>query len=156
MYLLDTCTISELVVKQPSPTVLDWFTQQPPESLYLSVVTIGEITKGIQKMPTSRRRLDLEIWLNHDLLVQFQSRIIDVDLAIITIWGELTGRLEIQGRRLPTIRFSHRRYHPSERVHTRHSQRKRFHRNRRNPDQPIHRIKVSIPPYCKSRSHTHL
>jgi toxin FitB len=103
MYLLDTCTISELVVKQPSPTVLDWFTQQPPESLYLSVVTIGEITKGIQKMPPSRRRSDLEIWLNHDLLVQFQSRIIDVDLAIITIWGELTGRLETQGRRLPTM-----------------------------------------------------
>ncbi len=47
MYLLDTCTISELVVKQPSLTVLDWFAQQPSDSLYLSVVTIGEITKGI-------------------------------------------------------------------------------------------------------------
>ena len=103
MYLLDTCTISELVVKQPSPAVLDWFAQQPPDSLYLSVVTIGEIAKGIQKMPASRRRSDLEIWLNHDLLVQFQSRIINVDLAIITVWGELTGRLEIQGRRLPTM-----------------------------------------------------
>ena len=103
MYLLDTCTISELVVKQPSPAVLDWFAQQPPDSLYLSVVTIREIAKGIQKMPASRRRSDLEIWLNHDLLVQFQSRIINVDLAIITVWGELTGRLEIQGRRLPTM-----------------------------------------------------
>ena len=103
MYLLDTCTISELVVKQPSPAVLDWFAQHPPDSLYLSVVTIREIAKGIQKMPASRRRSDLEIWLNHDLLVQFQSRIINVDLAIITVWGELTGRLEIQGRRLPTM-----------------------------------------------------
>ena len=103
MYLLDTCTISELVVKQPSPAVLDWFTQQPPESLYLSVVTIGEITKGIQKMLTSRHRSDLERWLNYDLLIQFKSRIIDVDLAIITVWGELTGRLETQGRRLPTM-----------------------------------------------------
>jgi toxin FitB len=103
VYLLDTCTISELVVKQPSPNVLDWFAQQSPESLYLSVVTIGEITKGIQKMPTSRRRSDLESWLNHELLVQFQSRIIEVDLATMTIWGELTGRLEAQGRRLPTM-----------------------------------------------------
>jgi tRNA(fMet)-specific endonuclease VapC len=103
IYLLDTCTISELVVKQPSPNVFNWFAKQPPESLYLSVVTIGEITKGIQKMPTSHRRSDLESWLNHELLVQFQSRIIEVDLATMTIWGELTGRLEAQGRRLPTM-----------------------------------------------------
>ena len=75
MYLLDTCTISELVVKQPSPNVLDWSAKQPSENFYLSVVTIGEITKGIQKMPTSRRRSDLESWLNHELLVQFQVRI---------------------------------------------------------------------------------
>ncbi len=54
-------------------------------------------------MSTSRHRSDLERWLNHNLLVQFQSRIIDVDRATITVWGELTGRLEIQGRRLPTM-----------------------------------------------------
>ncbi|MCY7406932.1 MAG: type II toxin-antitoxin system VapC family toxin [Alkalinema sp. CAN_BIN05] len=103
MYLIDTCTISELIVKQPSPNVLDWFAKQPPDSLYLSVVTIGEITKGIQKMPKSHRRFDLESWLNHELLVQFQSRIVEVNLATMTIWGELSGRLEAQGRRLPSM-----------------------------------------------------
>jgi toxin FitB len=55
MYLLDTCTISDVVAKQPHPNVLSWFTTQPLETVYLSVVTIGELTKGIQKMPTSRR-----------------------------------------------------------------------------------------------------
>jgi toxin FitB len=103
MYLLDTCTISEFVVKQPDPKVLDWFANQPPEMVYLSVVTIGEIAKGIQKLPSSRRRSTLEVWLNHDVLVQFQARIVDIDLVTMTVWGELTGRLEPQGRMLPTM-----------------------------------------------------
>jgi toxin FitB len=103
MYLLDTCTISDVVAKQPNPNVLDWFTNQPPETVYLSVITIGEITKGIQKMPPSRRRTELEIWLDQAVLIQFQQRIIDIDLATMVLWGELTGRLEPQGRMLPTM-----------------------------------------------------
>ena len=103
MYLLDTCTISEAVVKQPNQNVLNWLITQSPETVYLSVITIGEITKGIQKMPISRRRSDLEEWLNQDLLIQFQHRIVEIDIAIIILWGTLTGRLESQGRRLPTM-----------------------------------------------------
>jgi toxin FitB len=103
MYLLDTCTISDVVAKQPHPNVLSWFTTQPLETVYLSVVTIGELTKGIQKMPTSRRRTDLETWLAQDVLVQFQQRIVDIDLNTMVLWGELTGRLEPQGRMLPTM-----------------------------------------------------
>jgi toxin FitB len=102
MYLLDTCTISEFVVKQPDPKVLDWFTNQPPETVYLSVITIGEITKGIQKLPLSRRQTELEAWLE-EVLVEFQQRIFGVDLATMVLWGELTGRLEPQGRMLPTL-----------------------------------------------------
>jgi toxin FitB len=103
MYLLDTCTISDVVAKQPHPNVLNWFTTQPLETVYLSVVTIGELTKGIQKMPLSRRRTDLETWLAQDILVQFQRRIVDIDLNTMVLWGELTGRLEPQGRMLPTM-----------------------------------------------------
>jgi len=103
MYRLDTCAISEVVVKQPHPNVLNWFTNQPPETVYLSVITIGELTKGIQKMPISRRRADLEAWLAWDILVQFQQRIVDLDLNTMVLWGELTGRLEPQGRMLPTM-----------------------------------------------------
>ncbi len=103
MYLLDTCTISDVVAKQPHPNVLNWFTNQPPETVYLSVITIGELTKGIQKMPSSRRRTDLETWLAQDILVQFQQRIVDIDLNTMVLWGELTGRLEPQGRMLPTM-----------------------------------------------------
>ncbi len=103
MYFLDTCTISDVVAKQPNQNVLDWFTNQPPATVYLSVITIGEITKGIQKMPSSRRRTELEIWLDKAVLIQFQQRIIEIDLATMILWGELTGRLEPQGRMLPTM-----------------------------------------------------
>jgi len=49
-YLLDTCLISELVAKRPNKGVVDWLDAQPPEILYLSVITIGEIAKGINKL----------------------------------------------------------------------------------------------------------
>ncbi|MFN6563817.1 MAG: PIN domain-containing protein [Nostoc sp. ChiSLP01] len=52
-YLLDTCLISELVAKQPNQQVLDWLDAQLPETLYLSVITIGEIAKGISKITAS-------------------------------------------------------------------------------------------------------
>ncbi len=103
MYLLDTCTISEAAVKQPHPKVLNWLTTQSPATVYLSVVTIGEIIKGIQKMPASRRRTELETWLHQELLLQFQHRIVEIDLATMMVWGELTGRLVSQGRQLPTM-----------------------------------------------------
>ncbi len=103
MYLLDTCTISEIVVKQPHPNVLNWFNNQPPETVYLSVITIGELTKGMQKMSIGRRRTDLETWLAQDILVQFQQRIVDINLNTMVLWGELTGKLESQGRMLPIM-----------------------------------------------------
>jgi tRNA(fMet)-specific endonuclease VapC len=57
-YLLDTCLISEMVSKQPSQQVLDWLDAQVPESLFISMITIGEIAKGIIKMPSSKRMFE--------------------------------------------------------------------------------------------------
>ena len=73
-YLLDTCVISELISKRPNQTVLDWLDAQVPSDLYLSVITIGELTKGVRRLPDSRRKSDLENWLETDLLVQFSGR----------------------------------------------------------------------------------
>lgn len=63
-YLLDTCIISELISKQPNQGVVTWIDTQLESELYLSVITFGEITKGIHKLPPSARRDDLTIWLN--------------------------------------------------------------------------------------------
>jgi len=102
-YLLDTCLISELVSKQPNQKVLDWLDAQIPETLYLSVITIGEIAKGISRLPSSQRKEDLDIWLNQTLPNRFAGRIIGVDIPTMLLWGELVGNLEKQGRPLPMM-----------------------------------------------------
>ena len=102
-YLLDTCLISELVSKQPDRKVLDWLDAQIPEELYLSVITIGEIAKGISKIAASQRKEELRIWLNETLLDRFAERIIGIDLETMLLWGELVGNLEKLGRPLPIL-----------------------------------------------------
>jgi tRNA(fMet)-specific endonuclease VapC len=96
--LLDTNVISELVARQPDPRVVQWVDQLDPNSVYLSVITIGELHKGIEKLPDSRRKETLRDWLSNDLLIRFSGRILALDVAAMLTWGALMGRLERQGR----------------------------------------------------------
>lgn len=102
-YLLDTNVISELVVKQPHQPVLDWLDAQDANSIYLSVITIGELRKGIEKLPVSSRKSTLQIWLTDDLLARFHGRILSIDVDVMLLWGELTGRLASTGRPLAAL-----------------------------------------------------
>jgi tRNA(fMet)-specific endonuclease VapC len=102
-YLLDTCVISELVAKRPSQKVVDWIDQLDPDSVYLSVITIGEIRKGIEKLPDSPRKATLQTWLTDELLVRFNGRILPIDIAVILVWGQLIGRLELKGKKMAAI-----------------------------------------------------
>lgn len=102
-YLLDTCLISELVAKQPNQQVLDWLDAQVPETLYLSVITIGEIAKGISKLTDSKRKESLTTWLNETLPNRFQQRILTIDFSTMALWGNLVGQLEQNGRPLPVM-----------------------------------------------------
>jgi predicted nucleic acid-binding protein len=102
-YLLDTCIISELVSKQPNPKVVEFVDLLGPEDVYLSVITIGEIVKGIEKLSKSRRKTDLHNWLNEDLLVRFEGNILTLDTDILIEWGALTARLESVGKTMPAI-----------------------------------------------------
>ena len=102
-YLIDTCIISELIRKQPDPNILDWFDRQDATDLYLSVVTIGEISKGIARLPESRCKVALTKWLTQDLMVRFAENICDLDTGTMLLWDELLGRLEMQGRVLPLM-----------------------------------------------------
>jgi tRNA(fMet)-specific endonuclease VapC len=96
-YLLDTNVISELIARQPNQKILDWLDSLDPSTLYLSVVTIGEIRKGIEKLPPSKRKDAIRAWLETDLLLRFQGNILDISVDIMLSWGELTGRLENAG-----------------------------------------------------------
>ncbi len=102
-YLLDTCVLSELVTKQPNVKVVDFVDSLDPDDVYLSVITIGEIVKGIEKLPNSRRKQELHTWLKEDLLSRFQGKIIPIDEDVIVGWGFLAARAEAAGGPMPAI-----------------------------------------------------
>ena len=100
--LLDTCVISEYKKPQPNQNVIKWLDEQLEESLFISVLTIGEIEKGIAKMPMSKRKNDLELFLEN-LVTRFDRRILPIDVKIMRCWGKLVGELENKGRVLPIV-----------------------------------------------------
>jgi tRNA(fMet)-specific endonuclease VapC len=102
-YLLDTNVISELVAKNPNQRVVQWIDSLDPSSVYLSVITIGELRKGIERLPDSQRKDTLRNWLNDELLVRFGGRILALDIDVMLTWGELTARLQQAGKPLPAM-----------------------------------------------------
>lgn len=99
-YLLDTNVISELVRPKPAKAVLAWFADIPSEALHISVLTLGEIRKGVEQMPDSSRREKLRLWLEHELLDWFGTRILPIDIPVTDRWGRLIAQM---GRPVPSI-----------------------------------------------------
>lgn len=102
-YILDTCVISELVKPLPNENVLEWIEKQSEDNLYLSVITIGEIQKGISKLPKSNKKTSLQTWLDNDLKFRFESRILPIDEKIAKEWGKIQGVSEKSGNKIPVI-----------------------------------------------------
>jgi tRNA(fMet)-specific endonuclease VapC len=102
-YILDTNVISELVARKPNIKVIAWLEKVDPDNIYLSVITLGEIRKGIEKLPASKRKNTLDSWFKEELLTRFHNRILPLDLPVLLTWGELTARLEKTGNLLPAI-----------------------------------------------------
>jgi len=102
-YLLDTCVISEFVAAQPTEKVVDWLAGLDPETVYLSAITLGEIQKGIEKLPASKRKEALRTWLKDDLLVRFHGRVLPLETGEMLTWGTLVGKLEAKGKPMPLI-----------------------------------------------------
>ena len=100
---LDTCVISELVARQPHPRVVAWVDAVEEAQLYLSVITIGEIRRGIAKLPASPRKERLNRWLEENLLLRFTGRIVPIEVRVMLTWGELVARLERMERVLPAM-----------------------------------------------------
>ncbi len=99
-YLLDTHVLSELRRKAPDAAVLQWFAQRPAGTLYLSVLTLGEIRKGIDALQDRTRRLNLLDWLETALPAFFAGRILPIDAAVADRWGRLVAQT---GWPLPAI-----------------------------------------------------
>ncbi|MBF0287364.1 MAG: type II toxin-antitoxin system VapC family toxin [SAR324 cluster bacterium] len=101
-YLLDTCIISELVKPEPNHKIINWMNSIPSERLFLSSLTIGEIRKGLTKLPESKKKRKLTDWLN-TLLENYQHRIYSIDVIVAENWGVMQGRAEENGLPMSSI-----------------------------------------------------
>ena len=102
-YLLDTCVVSELTKKQSNQNVITWIETIEKQHLFLSVLTLGEIEKGIAKLPLSLRKFNLKTWLEQDLTLRFENRILNITPENSRYWGNVQGELEEQGKPMPII-----------------------------------------------------
>ena len=102
-FLLDTNCISEFVRKKPDPLVLLWLDAADESILYLSVLTLGEIRKGVAGLPQSRSQTLLETWLELDLKSRFSGRILPIDRFIADRWGLLSAEAKRRGKSLSAI-----------------------------------------------------
>jgi len=96
-FLLDTNVPSELTRPQPQASVTEWLEQAADEQLYLSVVTLGEIVKGIAALPESNRRAVLQNWLDDTLKPWFRGRILPVNEPVAERWGILAAQCRARG-----------------------------------------------------------
>lgn len=102
-YLLDTNVLSELVRPTPNAAVVRWIDQQGALDLALSVLTLGELERGIALLADGRRRRTLTEWVRKDLPKQFLGRVLDIDATTAATWGALSARASKLGRTLPVV-----------------------------------------------------
>lgn len=99
-YLIDTNVISELRRREPEPRVVAWFEQRPAAQLYLSVLSLGEIRRGVERLAEGGRQQALRAWLEQELPAFFSGRLLPIDEAVAQRWGRLMAEM---GRPLPAI-----------------------------------------------------
>ena len=102
-YLLDTCVLSEYTRQKPNGAVIKGVDNIAEEKLFISVITIGEIQHGIQRLPKSKRKSDLLIWMNDAITKRFANRMLPMDVEVMLRWGALVAELENSGHPLPIM-----------------------------------------------------
>lgn len=90
-YLIDTNVICETIKTIPNAKVINWFNNIDNNSLYISVLTIGEIQKGLEKTTDIDRKEKISTWLDHELLPWFDNRILDINRLIAIKWGKISS-----------------------------------------------------------------
>ena len=99
-YLLDTNVLSELTRRRPDAKVVAWFGRTEEASLHLSVLSLGELRLGTEKVKDAARRERLRVFLERDLPARFEDRLLAVDAAVADRWGRLVAQVE---RSVPAI-----------------------------------------------------
>ena len=98
--LLDTNVLSEVKRPRPDPRVIARLASTPSDDKFLSVVTVGEVLNGIERMQPGRRRRELQEWIE-EAVRDFAARIVPVDLETVRVWSQVTARASAAGRVVP-------------------------------------------------------
>ncbi|MFY9704242.1 MAG: type II toxin-antitoxin system VapC family toxin [Terriglobales bacterium] len=97
-FLLDTNAVSEWVKPRPNPGVIDWMEMADEDRIFISVISLAELRYGVERMAADRRRSQLERWLQDELPLRFESRVLPVDNTVAEAWGRTVSRAEAAGR----------------------------------------------------------
>jgi toxin FitB len=89
VYLLDTMVVFERTKSRPDRGVLSWVAARSPDHFFVSVLTLGEVSFGIRRLPPSARRTLLDHWYSDELKPFFEARVLDVNEAIVDVWAGL-------------------------------------------------------------------
>ena len=100
-YLLDTNIPSEMTRSRPAPQVEQWLDQVDDDALFLGVISLSEILRGITRLPESTRRTQLRTWLDETLRLWFEDRILPVTQSIAERLGRWAGERDSKGLTLP-------------------------------------------------------
>jgi toxin FitB len=99
-YLLSSDILSNLASKNPDPGIIRWLDAQSEESVYISVVSISEISELIDKNLEISEKNIFTQWLKNDLLIRFSGRICEISVAVSLKWGEVMSHCRSFGRAL--------------------------------------------------------
>jgi len=102
-YLLDTCLLSELRKPEPDAGVVAWVSDLNETRLFVSVLSLGEIQKGVARLEDGQRKNAFQHWLEQDLLVRFEGRILPLDLDMALEWGSMSATAESRGKPAPVV-----------------------------------------------------
>lgn len=102
-FLLDTCAVSELVKPRPNAGLLHWLDEADETAVYLSVITLGEIRQGVAALVNSKRKRELEHWLQVDMTARFAERLLPFGSVEAEEWGRLRGEARRKGAPVPVI-----------------------------------------------------
>jgi toxin FitB len=102
-YLLDTMVISEARRRHAHPTVVAWLDATPEQDLAISVLTLGEIERGVSRLADAVARRRLQAWLENELRPRFAARVLGIDADVAVLWGRTAGDAARHGRTVPTV-----------------------------------------------------
>jgi toxin FitB len=102
-FLVDTNVVSEWARPTPDAGVIGWLAGADEEGVFLSVVTLAELRRGVARLPLGRRRARLDAWLRHELPLRFARRILPIDAEIAAAWGDVVAEREQRGRPISTM-----------------------------------------------------